>query len=146
MRPSSCLTCFRRYQIKNRDVHDDIWNEFLISVLDERSVSRSSRFIPRKQPTVSIGQETEWAPEPIWMLGRREWLSSTGNRTSIHRSSRTYRAVACRKSAIRVFSALRWMVPNTRCLWLHCHSVNTASSGLLYGNGRKAGCDPPRAN
>jgi hypothetical protein len=27
---------------------------------------------PGKEPPVPIGQEVEWAPEPVWMLCRRE--------------------------------------------------------------------------
>jgi hypothetical protein len=48
---------------------------FLTSALDggEWSASRHGRPLPPgKRPPVSIGQESEWAPEPVWTLGLEE--------------------------------------------------------------------------
>jgi hypothetical protein len=47
---------------------------FLTSALHRGawSASRPSRFTPGKEPPVPIGQETVWAPEPVWKLWRRE--------------------------------------------------------------------------
>jgi hypothetical protein len=36
---------------------------------------------PGKEPPVPIGYEAGWAPEPVWMLWRRENFWTAGNRT-----------------------------------------------------------------
>jgi len=71
---------------------EDAWL-LLIQDLDtswgEWSASRPGRAYPRrKDPLVPILQEAEWAPEHVWIQRLEEKsLASTGNRTSISRSS-----------------------------------------------------------
>jgi hypothetical protein len=43
-----------------------------ITEVSGRSASRLGRFTKGEQPQVPAEQETEWAPELVWMLWRRE--------------------------------------------------------------------------
>jgi len=47
---------------------------FLTSALDgcEWTASRPGRFIPGKEPPVSIGYEVGWGPELVWTPWRKE--------------------------------------------------------------------------
>jgi hypothetical protein len=64
---------------------------FMTSALDrgEWSASRPGRaLLSGKGPPVPIGQEAEWAPEPVWTQRLEEKSSApAGNRISIVRSS-----------------------------------------------------------
>jgi hypothetical protein len=58
---------------------------FITSALDEGEWSASP---PGKGPTVRIGHEAGWAPEPVWTQRLEEKsLASAGDRTAIARSS-----------------------------------------------------------
>jgi hypothetical protein len=63
---------------------------FLTSALDgdEWSASRPGRALPPgKGPSVPIGQEAGWAPEPVWTQRLEEKLfAPAGDRTPIARS------------------------------------------------------------
>jgi hypothetical protein len=64
---------------------------FMTSAQDggEWSASRPGRVLPPgKGPPVPIGQEAEWAPEPVWTQRLEEKSSApAGDRTPIARSS-----------------------------------------------------------
>jgi hypothetical protein len=51
----------------------------------EWSASCPGRFTPRERAPGPIGQDAEWAPEPVWKRCRREkFPASAGNRTPIN--------------------------------------------------------------
>jgi hypothetical protein len=50
------------------------------------SLTPRTASLPEKEPPVPFEPEADWAPEPVWALGRRgESLASAGNRTAIRR-------------------------------------------------------------